>query len=198
MNILQKSAGGLFLVPIETRLLSDRILLLEGMLDCENANELCMALLYLKKEDPKAPITILINSEGGEISAGFMIMDCIRTCGVPVHTVCIGKAYSMAALILASGTLSRSILPHGTVLIHEPRLGEQISGTSSSMKVVSDTLLAVKKKVNQILSELTGQSEEVIDEATCYDHFMDPDEAKSFGLVDQIITFDQILEEKNG
>jgi ATP-dependent Clp protease protease subunit len=198
MNILQKSSGGLFLVPIETRLLSDRIFLLEGMLDCENANELCMALLYLKKEDPKAPITILINSEGGEISAGFLIIDAIRSCAVPVRTICIARAFSMAALILASGTLSRNILPHGKVLIHEPRLGEQISGTSSSMKVVSDTLLAVKKKVNQILSELTGQSEEVIDEATCYDHFMDPDEAKSFGLVDQIITFDQILEEKNG
>ena len=193
MDVLQKSSGGLHVIPSETKLLSNRIIFLEGEIDTETACEFCRGFLFLCGEDAQAPVTVLINSEGGEVNAGLMIYDIIRTCSVPVRTVCVGKAYSMAALILAGGTQKRCALPHAEILIHEPLLGNRIAGNTSSLKSISDSLLSVKKKLNGILADLTGRSEEEIDQATAYDHFLNAEEARDFRLIDEITDFRDIL-----
>ncbi|MBQ3277926.1 MAG: ATP-dependent Clp protease proteolytic subunit [Clostridia bacterium] len=192
MMIQQKSSGGLHLIPSETKLLADRIVFLEGEIDADSANEFGREMLFLVHEDPEAPITVIINSEGGEVNSGLLVYDIIRTCGVPVRTVCTGKAFSMAAVILACGTMKRCALPHAEILIHEPLLGNRISGSTSSLKSISDSLLTIKRKMNAILAELTGHSEDEIDQATSYDHLLNAEEAREFGFIDEIIDFRNI------
>ena len=195
MNLLLKNSSGMALIPMDTRLLMDRVILLNGEIRAETADEFAKEMIYLAREDREKPVTVLIDSIGGEINAGMLIYDAIHTSGLQVRTICTGKAYSMAAVVLACGNHGRYILPHSEVLIHEPLLGNQISGSTSSLKSISDKLTDVKKQINRILALHTGKTEEEVDQATGYDHYLTAEESVAFGLCDKVTDFDVIWKE---
>lgn len=193
MNYQVKSSSGITLVPLETRLLANRKVFIEGEINSESACSFIKQIMLLIGEDEKAPIDLLINSQGGEINSGLMMYDVIQSCKTPLRTFCIGKAYSMGAVLFACGTGGRYMLPHSEVMIHEPLLGNHISGSSSSVKSISDSLLETKAKMNKILAKHTGKTEEEIEEATSFDHYFSPEESVEFGLCDEVISFDRLM-----
>ncbi len=138
---------------------------------------------------------VLIDSEGGSINAGMLIYDVIQTSKAPIRTWCIGRAYSMAAVLLACGNHGRYILPHGEVLLHEPLLQNRVGGSSSSIKAISDSLIEAKQKLNHILVKHTRQSKEAVEMAASYDHFYGARESVEFGLADDVVDFSKLLEE---
>ena len=190
MYVQVKSSNGITIVPIETRLMANRKLFIEGEITPESAVEFAKEIMLLNSEDAKAPIDVFVNSEGGEINSGLLMYDVIQNSEAPIRMYCIGKTYSMAAILVASGSHGRYILPHGEMMIHEPRLSSGVSGSSSSIMSISETLLATKEKLNRILAKHTGRTEEEIAAATQFDNFMSPEESVEFGLCDKIITFD--------
>lgn len=194
MNVEVKSSNGITLVPIDSRLLSDRKVFIEGTIDENTACEFVKKVMLLNKEDSQKPINVMINSQGGEINSGMLIYDVIQGSTAPIRTFCLGKAYSMAAVLLACGNHGRYILPHGEVMIHEPLLGNRVGGNSSSIKSISDSLLESKKMMNKILSKHTGKTEREVDKATGYDHYFSAKESVDFGLCDEIITFNKTME----
>lgn len=194
MNIQIKSSNGISVMPIETRLLAIRKVFVEGEIDSSMAFEFVKQILYLNQEDNSAPIDVLINSPGGEINSGMLMYDVIQSSKAPIHMYCLGRAYSMAAVLFASGNHGRYILPHSELMIHEPLLGNRVGGSTSSLKSISDSLLEVKRKMNQILAKHTGRSEEEIEQATSYDHYLSPDEAIAFGLCDKVVDIGWIME----
>ncbi len=193
MNYQVKSSSGITLVPLETRLLANRKVFIEGEINSESACSFIKQIMLLIGEDEKAPIDLLINSQGGEINSGLMMYDVIQSCKTPLRTFCIGKAYSMGAVLFTCGNNGRYMLPHSEVMIHEPLLGNHISGSSSSVKSISDSLLETKAKMNKILAKHTGKTEEEIEEATSFDHYFSPEESVEFGLCDEVITFDRLM-----
>lgn len=195
MNTLMKSAGGITQVSADSRLLAKRIMFLEGVIDADSAGEFVRQLLILNHESTDKPIRVLINSLGGEISSGLMIYDAIQGSRAPVETYCVGHAYSMAAVIAACSSHGRYILPHGELMIHEPMLGERVGGNSTSIHSISESLLEMKDRMNQILAKHTGRSVEEMEKATRYDHFFTAAESVDFGLCDAIVGFDKLLEE---
>ena len=188
-----KTSGGINLVPIETTLLSSRTIFLEGEINHESACALIRQIMVLAAENAKQPIRLLINSPGGEISAGMLLYDAIQSCPAPIQLYCLGRAYSMAAVLFASGQHGRYILPNSEVMLHEPLLGNRISGNASSLKSISDSLLETRRKMNSLLAKLTGKTEDEIAEATGYDHYFNAQESVDFGLADKIVKFDTIL-----
>lgn len=194
MNIQVKSSNGISVMPIETRLLADRKVFVEGEIDAAAALEFVKQILLLNREDGAAPIDVLVNSPGGEVNSGMLMYDVIQASRAPIRMFCLGRAYSMAAVLFASGNHGRYILPHAELMIHEPLLGNRVGGSTSSLKSISDSLLEVKRKMNRILAKHTGKSEEEIEQATSYDHYLSPEEAVAFGLCDEIVDFNQIME----
>lgn len=194
MEVLIKSSAGITRVDLETKLLEERKLYLDGEIDQGMAVRFAKAVTYLAGKDRELPIKVFINSVGGEINAGLMIYDIIQTCPAQMELYCMGKAYSMAAVLLASGQKGhRYILPHGEVMLHEPLLGNLVKGNSSSIKTISDNLLEVKRQMNKILEKHTGRSEKEIEEITRYDHFFTAEESVEFGLCDRIVGFGEML-----
>ena len=194
MNTLLKSAGGITQVSADSRLLSNRLIFLEGKIDAGSAGEFVRQILILNQESTEKAIRVLVNSAGGEISSGLMIYDAIQGSRAPVELYCIGHAYSMAAVIVACGSHGRYILPHGEMMIHEPMHGQQVAGNSSSIRSISEGLLEMKGRINRLLAKHTKRSEEEIEKATAYDHFFSPEESVEFGLCDEIVGFEKILE----
>lgn len=121
--------------------------------------------------------------------------DIIQTSPAPIRMVCMGRAYSMAAVLFASGGHGRYMLPNSELMLHEPLLGNRVAGNSSSIKSISDTLLETKRRLNRILAKHTGKTEEQIDEATCFDHYFQADESIEFGLCDGIAGLDELMKE---
>ena len=196
MHIQIKSSNGVTLMPLETRLLASRKIFIEGEINEQTACEFVKQVLHLNQEDPKKPIDVLINSMGGEINSGMLVYDIIQSSKAPVRLFCIGKAYSMAALLFASGAKGqRYMLPHSELMLHEPLLGNRIGGNSSSIKSISDSLQETKRKMNQILAKHTGQSEKAVERATGFDHYFSPEESIAFGLCDEIIGFEKVMED---
>lgn len=194
MNSLMKSSSGATLVPIESILMSHRKIFVEGEIDENAACEFVKEVMLLNLEDAEKPIDVLIDSPGGEVRAGLMMYDAIQTSGAPIRLTCIGRAYSMAALLLASGSHGRRILPHGEVMVHEPLLGNRVSGSSSSIKGISDMLISTTNKLNALLSRHTGKSIQEIEKATAYDHYLSADESMEFGICDEVVNFNRIME----
>jgi len=171
---------------IYSRLLKDRIIFMLGDVEDESANLVVAQMLYLNAEDPKADIHLYINSPGGSVTAGMSIYDTMRYVGCEVQTYCIGICASMAATILAAGTKGkRNILPHGEVMIHQVLGG--IRGQATDIKIRTEHLLRTKRTMNQILSNLTGQPLSRVEKDTDRDNFMTAQEAKEYGLVDNIL-----------
>lgn len=194
MNVQVKSSGGITLVPIESRLMAERKIFIEGEIDADKACEFVKKVMLLNSEDPQRPIDVLINSPGGEINSGMLMYDVIQASRAPVRMFCVGKAYSMGAVLFSCGNHGRYMLPHGELMLHEPLLGSRVGGNSSSIRSISDSLLETKKKMNHILAKHTGKTEEEVEEATGFDHYFSPEESIAFGLCDEIVYFDRIME----
>jgi len=195
MNMQQKTAGGIVLLPLETRLLADRKIFIQGEINHDSAVEFIKQLLILSKEDKDTPIDILINSPGGEITAGLLMYDMIQSCKTPVRMFCLGFAYSMAALLFASGKKGcRFIFEHSELMLHEPLLGNRVGGNASSIKSISESLMDTRRKINKILALHTSRTEAEVEQATAFDHYFSPEEAIEFGLADAIADFNTIME----
>lgn len=194
MHVQVKSSNGITLVPLDSRLMAERKIFIEGEINADKACEFVKQVMLLNAENPQQPIDVLINSPGGEINSGMLMYDVIQASKAPIRMYCIGKAYSMGAALFACGNHGRYMLPHGELMIHEPLLGSRVGGNSSSIKSISDSLLETKRKMNQILAKHTGKSEEEVEEATSFDHYFSPEESIAFGLCDQIVGFDKIME----
>jgi len=198
MNVQVKSSNGITLVPVETRLMAERKIFIEGEINSESACEFVKKVMYLNSEDAEEPIHVLINSNGGEINAGMLMYDVIQASKAPIRMYCIGHAYSMAAVLFASGNYGRYMLPHGELMLHEPLLGNRVGGNSSSIKSISDSLQESKRVMNRILAKHTGKTEKAVEKATNYDHYFSPEESIAFGLCDEIVGFDRMMEDENG
>ncbi len=194
MQSILKSSHGFDLVPIESKLLSNRTIFIEGEINAEKACEFLREIMLLVSEDAEKSINLLVNSRGGEINAGFLIYDTIQSCKTPIKIFCVGQAYSMAAIIVACGTHGRYILPHSELMLHEPLIESQINGSNSSIQSIAKSLMKIKSKINGILSKHTGKNEIEIEEATLYNHFFNAEECVAFGLVDKIVGLDKIME----
>lgn len=194
MNVQVKSSNGITLVPMDTRLLAERKVFVEGEINQEKACTFVKQILLLGKEDNSKLIDVLINSPGGEISSGLLMYDCIQSCKTPIRMFCMGTAYSMGALLFASGNHGRYMLPHSELMLHEPLLGSRVGGNASSIRSISDSLMDTKNKINQILATHTGKPISEIEKATNYDHYYSPEESIAFGLADEIVNFDKLME----
>lgn len=194
MNVLVKSSNGITQVSADSKLLSQRKVFIEGEITAEAACEFIKKIMILNAEDASKPIDVLINSPGGEINSGMVMYDVIQASKAPIRIFCIGRAYSMGAVLFACGNHGRYMLPHSELMLHEPLLGNRVGGNSSSIKSISESLLETKRKMNQILAKHTGKSEEEVEKATSYDHYYSPEESKDFGLCDQIVDFSMIME----
>lgn len=194
MNVLVKSSSGITQVSADSKLLSQRKVFIEGEISSESACEFIKKILILNEEDTDKPIDVLINSPGGEINSGMAIYDVIKASKAPIRMFCIGRAYSMGAVLFSSGNHGRYMLPHSELMLHEPLLGNRVSGNSSSIQSISESLLETKRRMNQILARHTGKSEEEVEKATSYDHYYSPEESREFGLCDEIVDFNKIME----
>lgn len=170
---------------IYSRLLKDRIVFLGGEIYDEMANLIVAQMLFLEMENPDADISLYINSPGGSVTAGMAIFDTIRYIKPQVRTVCLGMAASMGAFLLMAGEKGkRFALPNAEVMIHQPSGGAQ--GQTTDVTIHAEWLLKTKKKMNGLMSEMTGQPLEIIERDVERDHFMTAEEALRYGIVDQI------------
>ncbi len=186
-SYIRETAGGIEEISINSELLSERKLFLDEKITQETAVSFVKAMMYLSKK--KEPISIYINSLGGEINSGLLIYDAIRQCRCTVNLYCIGIAASFAAIILASGKKGhRFILPHSTVVIHEVLLTEGVMGSATSISKISETALEMRDMINGILAKHTGKSLAEINRATSFDNYMNAEQAIKFGICDSIVT----------
>ena len=171
---------------IFSRLLNDRIIILSEEVNDANAALIVAQLLYLEAQDPDKDIQFYINSPGGAVTAGMAIYDPMQYIKADVSTICIGMAASMAAFLLAAGAKGkRMALPNAEIMIHQPAAGTQ--GKVTDMAIDVERFLRIKKRMNQILADNTGRTVEEIQRDTERDHWFTADEAKEYGLVDQVI-----------
>jgi ATP-dependent Clp protease, protease subunit len=174
-------------MDIYSRLLKDRIILLGTGVNENSSNLVVAQLLYLQFEDPKADIHLYINSPGGSVTAGLAIYDTMQYISCDVSTYCIGQCASMGAVLLAAGAAGkRNALPNSRIMIHQPLAGMQ--GTATELEIHAKEVIRIKRKLNEILLHHTGQTFEQIEADTDRDNFMSADEAKSYGLIDNVLT----------
>ncbi len=172
---------------IFSRLLKDRIIFLSDEVNDVTASLVVAQLLFLEGEDPDKDISLYINSPGGSITAGMAIYDTMQYVKCDVSTICVGMAASMGAFLLNAGAKGkRYALPNSEVMIHQPLGGTQ--GQATDIQIHAERIIKMKKKLNEILSERTGQPLEVIERDTERDNFMSAEEAKEYGLIDHVIT----------
>lgn len=171
---------------IYSRLLKERIILLYGEVNDAVSSSLVAQLLFLESENPNKPISMYINSPGGSVTAGMAIYDTMQYISSPVSTLCIGQACSMGSLLLAGGEPGkRLILPNARVMIHQPSGGAQ--GQATDIAIHCEEILKCKKRINEIYSKHTKKSIEEIEKFLERDHFMSPEEAVNFGIVDKVL-----------
>ncbi|MFD2612540.1 ATP-dependent Clp endopeptidase proteolytic subunit ClpP [Paenibacillus gansuensis] len=176
---------------IYSRLLKDRIIFLGSAIDDDVANLVIAQLLFLAAEDPEKDIHLYINSPGGSVTAGMGIYDTMQFIKPDVSTICVGMAASMGSLLLTAGAKGkRFALPNSEVMIHQPLGG--VRGQAADIKIHADWIIKTKQKLNQIYVERTGQPYEKIDRDTDRDNFMDAHEALAYGLIDKVITRDDL------
>lgn len=181
---------------IYSRLLKDRIILLSTEVNNAVASVICAQLLFLESQDPEKEISLYINSPGGSVTAGMAIYDTMRYITAPVSTVAMGLAASMGAFLLAAGEPGmRFALPNCQVMIHQPSGG--FGGQATDIEIHAKEILRLKKRLNEILAQNTGQSYEKVREATERDKFLTPEEAKEFGLIDKILVSRKDLTESS-
>ena len=185
--VIEQTSRGERSYDIYSRLLKERIIFLGEEVNDTSASIIVAQLLFLEAEDPSKDIHLYINSPGGSVSAGFAIYDTMKYIKCDVSTICIGMAASMGAFLLAGGTKGkRFALPNSEIMIHQPSGGAR--GQATEIKIVAENILKTKKKLNEILSANTGRSIEEIERDTERDNYMSAEEAKAYGLIDEILT----------
>ncbi len=185
--VVEQSGRGERSYDIYSRLLKDRIVFLGGSIDDHMANLVIAQLLFLEAEDPDKDIHLYINSPGGVVTSGMAIYDTMRYIKAPVSTICVGQAASMAALLLASGDKGKRFsLTNSRIMIHQPMGGYQ--GQATDIHIHAQEILRMKQTLNQILADHSGQSFEKVAADTERDYFMSGEEAKSYGIIDDIIS----------
>ena len=185
-TVIEQSGRGERAFDIYSRLLRERIVFLGQQIDADLANLIVAQLLFLDAEDPEKDIYVYINSPGGSVSAGMGIYDTLRHIRPDVSTICVGLAANMGAFLLSAGTKGKRMsLPHSRIMIHQPLGGAQ--GQATDIEIQAKEILYHKQRLNEMLAEHTGQSIERIQEDTERDFFMSAEEAKDYGLVDQVI-----------
>ncbi|MBQ1621063.1 ATP-dependent Clp endopeptidase proteolytic subunit ClpP [Selenomonas bovis] len=185
--VVETSSRGERAYDIYSRLLKDRIIFLGGPIDDNVANTVVAQLLFLESEDPDKDIYLYINSPGGVVTAGLAIYDTMQYIKPDVSTICIGQAASMGSVLLTAGAKGkRFALPMSRIMIHQPLGGAQ--GQSTDIQIQAKEILRIREVINEILVKTTGQKLEKVIEDTERDNFMTADEAKAYGLIDEVIT----------
>ncbi len=185
-TVVEQTSRGERAYDIFSRLLNDRIILLNGEINDAVSSVVVAQLLFLEGQDSTKDISLYINSPGGSISSGMAIFDTMNYIKCDVSTICVGMAASMASFLLAAGAKGkRYALPNSEILIHQP-LG-RVEGQASDMKIHTDHIIAIRKKMNTLYSEMTGQPIEVIEKDTERDNYMSAAEAVEYGIVDKVI-----------
>lgn len=183
--VIEKSQFGERGYDIYSRLLKDRIIFLGGGIDDDMANLIIAQLLFLESEDPKKDIFLYVNSPGGSVTAGLAILDTMNHVKPAVSTVCVGMAASAAAVILSAGEKGkRFALPNAEVMIHQPWGGAQ--GQATDIEITAKHIIATRERLNKILAKNTGQPLEKIEKDVDRDYFMMAEDAKKYGIVDQV------------
>jgi ATP-dependent Clp protease protease subunit len=186
-TVIEQSGRGDRAFDIYSRLLRERIVFLGTQVDNRIADAIVAQMLYLEAEDPEKDIQFYINSPGGSVSAGFAIYDTMQQVAPDVVTICYGLAASMGAFLLSGGTKGkRMALPSARIMIHQPLGGAQ--GQAVDIEIQAKEILYLKETLNHLLAEHTGQPLSRIEEDTDRDFFMSPDEAKAYGLIDQVLS----------
>ena len=184
--VVEQTSKGERSYDIYSRLLKDRIIFVTGEIEDHMANLIIAQLLFLESEDPDKDVHLYINSPGGSVSAGLAIYDTMQYIRPDVSTICVGMAASMASVLLAAGTKGkRFALPHSRVMIHQPLGGAQ--GQATDIEIHAREILRIREEMNNILAFHTGQTPEKIKEDTERDHFMTSEEARQYGLIDQVV-----------
>lgn len=185
--VVETTGRGERAYDIYSRLLKERIVFLCSDVNDVSASLVTAQLLFLESEDPDKEIFLYVNSPGGSVTAGLAIYDTMQYIRPPVSTLCIGQAASMGAILLAAGaTGKRYALPHARIMIHQPMGGAQ--GQASDIAIQAKEILRIREDLNQILAGHTGQTMDAIEKGTDRDQFMTAEEAKAFGIIDQVIT----------
>lgn len=191
-SYVYKGARGSTVIPLDSELLSERIILIDNTITSQTAVDFYKSVRFLAKSDE--PIKVVICSGGGEVIAGQAIYDLMQGVKNEVHTYCIGRAASMAAVLLAAGTKGhRYILPHSEVMIHEVLIGGGVGGSATSISKISESINKTRDVMNGILAKHTGKTIEEINEATSFDNYMTAEQAVEFGICDKIT--DNVFEE---
>ena len=184
--VVEQTSRGERSYDIYSRLLKDRIIFLDGEVNSDTASLVVAQLLFLESEDPDKDINLYINSPGGVITAGMAIYDTMQYVKPDVSTICVGMAASMGAFLLAAGAKGkRYALPNAEIMIHQPLGGMQ--GQASDIEIHANHIIRIKKKMNTILSEITGKPYEQVVRDTERDNFMTAEEAQAYGLIDRVI-----------
>jgi len=192
--VIERSSRGERTYDVFSRLLMDRIIFLGTPINDDVANVVIAQLLFLEADNPERDIHIYINSPGGSVSAGMAIYDTMQFLKSPVNTNCMGLAASMGSFLLAAGRPGkRSALPHSRIMIHQPSGGA--SGTAADIEIQAREILYLRGKMNELMSKHTGRPVEQIERDMDRDRFMSAEEAKAYGLIDNVITYRGQMEE---
>ena len=185
--VIEQTSRGERSYDIYSRLLKDRIIFLGEEVTDVSASVIVAQLLFLEAEDPEKDIHLYINSPGGSVTAGLAIYDTMQYIKCDIETICIGMAASMGSFLLAGGTKGKRLaLPNAEIMIHQPSGGAQ--GQASDIKIVADKIIDTRRKLNEHLAANTGQPLSVIEVDTERDHYMSAEEAKAYGLIDDVIS----------
>lgn len=185
-QVVEKTSRGERAFDIYSRLLKERIVFIGQPIDTNIANLVIAQLLFLESENPDAEISLYINTPGGSVPDGLAVYDTMQYIKAPVSTMCVGQAASMGAVLLAAGEKGkRYALPNSRVMIHQVMGGAK--GQATDVEIHTEEILRIKKRVNQIISDHTGQDLEQVQKDTERDYFMPPEEAKEYGIIDKII-----------
>jgi ATP-dependent Clp protease protease subunit len=185
--VIERSSRGERTYDIFSRLLMDRIIFLGTPINDDVANIVIAQLLFLEADNPERDVHLYINSPGGSVSAGMAIYDTMQYMNAPVRTTCMGLAASMGAFLLAAGAPGkRSALPHARIMMHQPSGGAQ--GTAADIEIMAKEILYLRGKMNELFAKHTGQPVERIERDIDRDRWMSADEAKTYGMIDNVIT----------
>ena len=184
--VVEQTGKGERTYDIYSRLLLDRIVFISGEVNDDMANAVCAQLLFLQSQDQKKEISVYVNSPGGSVTAGLAIYDTMQFVKCPVATYCIGQAASMGAVLLTAGTKGRRFsLPNSRIMIHQPWGGAE--GKASDIEITAREILRLKDRLNESLAKHSGRTFEDVVKDTDRDHFMSAEEAKKWGLIDEVL-----------
>lgn len=189
MQIMMKSCSGVQTVSLESRLLADRKVYIQGEIDDEMACSFEQQIQYLLNEDSEKPIDIYISTPGGNVAAGLHMYDVLKSIRVNTTMWCRGTTASMGAIILAGGQKGRRlILPHAKVMVHEPLIAGGVGGSATSIQRTAESIMETKKITIELLAADTGKSKAAIEQAVAFDNYMNAQEAVNFGIADKVVS----------